>query len=55
VSLHCRVEPVSWKPRAFVFHNFMTEEEADHIVGLAKPFVSAGPAAARPPFVPFHN
>ncbi|KAI3436521.1 hypothetical protein D9Q98_005938 [Chlorella vulgaris] len=33
------VEPVSWKPRAFVFHNFMTEEEADHIVGLAKPFM----------------
>jgi hypothetical protein len=36
------VEPVSWKPRAFVFHNFMTEEEADHIVSLAKPFVRAG-------------
>lgn len=33
------VEPVSWKPRAFVFHNFMTEEEADHIVALAKPFM----------------
>ena len=38
---YCRVEPVSWKPRAFVFHNFMTPEEADHIVSLAKPFVSA--------------
>jgi hypothetical protein len=37
----CRVEPVAWKPRAFVFHNFMTPEEADHIVSLAKPFVSA--------------
>ena len=36
----CRIEPVSWKPRAFVYHNFMTEEEADHIVSLAKPFVS---------------
>lgn len=34
------MEPVSWRPRAFVFHNFMTEAEADHIVALAKPFVS---------------
>ncbi|PSC72823.1 Prolyl 4-hydroxylase subunit alpha-1 [Micractinium conductrix] len=33
------IEPVSWKPRAFVYHNFMTEEEADHIVSLAKPFM----------------
>lgn len=38
---NARVEPVSWRPRAFVFHNFMTEAEADHIVALAKPFVSS--------------
>ena len=35
-----RVEPVSWRPRAFVFHNFLTAAEADHIVAQAKPFVS---------------
>ncbi len=31
---------MSWRPRAFVFHNFLTEAEADHIVAQAKPFVS---------------
>ncbi|PRW56157.1 Prolyl 4-hydroxylase subunit alpha-1 [Chlorella sorokiniana] len=44
------VEPVSWRPRAFVFHNFMTEEEADHIVKAAKPFMKrstvVGPGGA---------
>lgn len=34
------MEPLSWKPRAFLHHNFITADEADHIVALAKPFVS---------------
>lgn len=33
------VEILSWKPRAFLYHNFLTSEEADHIVKEAKPFV----------------
>eukprot|EP00887_Chlorella_sp_A99_P000773 scaffold5.g773.t1 len=35
------VEPLSYKPRAYLFHNFLTHEECDHIIRLAKPFVSA--------------
>eukprot|EP00898_Chlorokybus_atmophyticus_P003029 jgi/Chlat1/3727/Chrsp259S03881 len=31
------VEVLSWKPRAFVYHNFLTDEECDHLVNLAKP------------------
>ncbi|QDZ24904.1 prolyl 4-hydroxylase [Chloropicon primus] len=26
------IEPFSWKPRAFTIHNFLTEEECDHLV-----------------------
>lgn len=33
------VEPLSYKPRAYLFHNFLTHEECDHIIRLAKPFV----------------
>ncbi|KAL4440709.1 hypothetical protein ABPG77_000418 [Micractinium sp. CCAP 211/92] len=33
------VEPLSWRPRAFLYHNFMTPEEADHIIKIAKPFM----------------
>jgi len=28
---------LSWKPRAWLYHNFLTAEEADHIISLAKP------------------
>jgi len=31
------IETVSWHPRAFVFHNFLSTEECDHIVNLAEP------------------
>ena len=31
------VEIVSWQPRAYLHHNFLSEAEADHIVGLAEP------------------
>lgn len=31
------IEQVSWKPRAYLYHNFLSEEEADHIVELATP------------------
>lgn len=31
------VEVISWEPRAFVFHNFLTKEECDYLVSLAKP------------------
>lgn len=33
----CRLEHLSWKPRSWLYHNFLTAEEADHIVQLAKP------------------
>jgi hypothetical protein len=38
----CRVEVVSWKPRAFIYHNFLSEEEAEHVKRLAAPTVSSG-------------
>mmetsp|Transcript_5523 Transcript_5523/g.16759 ORF Transcript_5523/g.16759 Transcript_5523/m.16759 type:complete len:394 (-) Transcript_5523:127-1308(-) len=31
-SAGTRIEPFSWKPRAFTIHNFLTEEECDHLV-----------------------
>lgn len=31
------IELVSWQPRAFVYHNFLTHEECDHIIRLAAP------------------
>eukprot|EP00195_Chlamydomonas_chlamydogama_P005831 CAMPEP_0202903772 /NCGR_PEP_ID=MMETSP1392-20130828/26225_1 /ASSEMBLY_ACC=CAM_ASM_000868 /TAXON_ID=225041 /ORGANISM="Chlamydomonas chlamydogama, Strain SAG 11-48b" /LENGTH=367 /DNA_ID=CAMNT_0049591101 /DNA_START=121 /DNA_END=1224 /DNA_ORIENTATION=- len=31
------VELISWKPRAFIFHNFLTDEEAEHIIQLSWP------------------
>ena len=39
-----RVETISWKPRAYIYHNFMSEEECDHIVELARPLVMTLPA-----------
>lgn len=33
------IEPLSWRPRSFLYHNFMTAEEADHIIHVAKPFM----------------
>ena len=40
-SSETRIEPFSWKPRAFTIHNILTEEECDHLVGLAEPVVEA--------------
>ncbi|QCD91151.1 prolyl 4-hydroxylase [Vigna unguiculata] len=31
------VEVVSWEPRAFVYHNFLTKEECDYLIEIAKP------------------
>lgn len=31
------VEVISWEPRAFVYHNFLTDEECDYLIDLAKP------------------
>ena len=33
------VEAVSWKPRAFVYHNFLSAEECDYIVNVSRPLV----------------
>ncbi|KAF3786245.1 putative prolyl 4-hydroxylase 3 [Nymphaea thermarum] len=30
-------EVLSWEPRAFVYHNFLTDDECDYLVNLAKP------------------
>ena len=31
------VEQVSWKPKAYVFHGFLTDEECDHLIKRATP------------------
>ncbi|PQQ13471.1 putative prolyl 4-hydroxylase 10 [Prunus yedoensis var. nudiflora] len=31
------VEVISWEPRAFVYHNFLTKEECEYLIDLAKP------------------
>eukprot|EP00887_Chlorella_sp_A99_P002710 scaffold6.g2710.t1 len=30
---------LSWSPRGFLHHNFLTQEEADHLVKIAKPYM----------------
>ena len=31
------IETVSWTPRAFIYHNFLTPDECDHLIALATP------------------
>lgn len=30
------MEQVSWEPRAFLFHKFLSDDECDHLIGLAE-------------------
>lgn len=30
-------EVISWEPRAFIFHNFLSKGECEHLINLAKP------------------
>ncbi|XP_012829596.1 PREDICTED: probable prolyl 4-hydroxylase 3 isoform X2 [Erythranthe guttata] len=30
-------EVLSWEPRAFLYHNFLSKEECEHLINLAKP------------------
>ncbi|KAJ0966885.1 hypothetical protein J5N97_023802 [Dioscorea zingiberensis] len=30
-------EVLSWEPRAFIYHNFLSKEECEHLISLAKP------------------
>ncbi|XP_061359279.1 probable prolyl 4-hydroxylase 3 isoform X2 [Gastrolobium bilobum] len=32
-------EFLSWEPRAIVYHNFLSKEECDYLINLAKPFM----------------
>jgi len=34
------IEQISWKPRVFLFHNFITKEEADHIIEMSIPKIT---------------
>jgi hypothetical protein len=33
------IETLSWSPRSFLYHNFLSDEETKHIMSLAKPSV----------------
>lgn len=41
-----RVVQVSWKPRAFLYKNFLSESECDHLVSLAEPKLQPSTVAA---------
>lgn len=32
----CRIETISWQPRAFIYHGFLSHAECDHLQELAK-------------------
>ncbi|KAL6317804.1 hypothetical protein AAG906_030558 [Vitis piasezkii] len=32
-------EIVSWEPRAFIYHNFLSKEECEYMISLAKPYM----------------
>lgn len=32
-------EVLSWEPRAFIYHNFLSKEECEYLINLAKPFM----------------
>lgn len=34
-----RIEQLSWKPRSYLFHNFLTEKECEYIIEVARPLV----------------
>ena len=34
-TLECRIQTLSWKPRAFIYHDFLSRSEARHIIELA--------------------
>ncbi|CAI7778109.1 unnamed protein product, partial [Closterium sp. NIES-53] len=42
-----RVTVLSWKPRAFLYRNFLTPEECDHIISLARPRLERSEVVAR--------
>ncbi|KAK8571230.1 hypothetical protein V6N13_103359 [Hibiscus sabdariffa] len=33
------VEIISWEPRAFLYHNFLSKEECEYLIKIAKPFM----------------
>ncbi|XP_060673100.1 probable prolyl 4-hydroxylase 3 [Ziziphus jujuba] len=33
-------EILSWEPRAFIYHNFLSKEECEYLIGLAKPHMA---------------
>lgn len=35
-----KVEQVSWKPRAFLYHNFLSDEECEHLKALGAPHLA---------------
>lgn len=38
------VETIAWSPRAFIYHNFLTLEECDHLIEIGSKRVSASGA-----------
>lgn len=37
---HSWLELISWRPRAYVFHSFLTHQECDHLISLAEPKIA---------------
>jgi len=58
MSAHCkivltvccsRVEVISWSPRAFIYHNFLSDSEISHMVQLVEDKVRAATEASSGP------
>lgn len=32
----CRIETISWSPRAYIYHNFLSDEEIRHMLDLVE-------------------
>jgi len=41
------IETLSWSPRAFLYHNFISMEEADHIIRVGKPMMHRSTVVGR--------
>ncbi|MED6108548.1 putative prolyl 4-hydroxylase 3 [Stylosanthes scabra] len=39
------IEILSWKPRVFLYHNFLSKEECEHLINIAKPHMEKSQVA----------
>ncbi len=52
--VHCRIETISWSPRAFVYHHFLSDAECDHLIDIGSRRVSVA-VCDLPPLLSAHS